>query len=241
MSRLFVLGSGIGYSLSPKIFGLLYKFFGQKGSYDIVDIPESELKNIRLLAEGAIGFNVTKPFKEKILPYLNSDLSGIGSVNTVKVNSMEGYSTDGDGFIFDLFNTFGRVGGNVLVIGYGGAAKACANALDKHGFNVFISGRNKGKAELFAAKAGVKLFDGDKINGVVSCTTETYIPDGLKEVEFCYDIRYNTPDVLKVGKFNANGLGMLVAQAIYSYGIFFDKQFDISDIKRVYCKLREAL
>ncbi len=240
MNRLFVVGSGIGYSLSPKIFGCMFKLFGQEGCYGIVDIDRGELKDIRSIADGAVGFNVTKPFKEAILPYLNVDRSGIGSVNTVKVDTMEGFSTDGDGLMFDLSKSFGNVEGNVLVIGYGGAAKACVNAL-KRRFNVFVSGRNAYKAGLFATEAGVKPFCGEKVDGVISCTTETFVPSGLGSVDFCYDLRYNTPDMLKLGRRNQNGLGMLIAQAIYSYGIFFDKQFDKSEFDRIYCKLREAL
>ncbi len=241
MKKLFVLGNGISYSLSPKIFAMLFSLFGQDGRYDIVDIAQSELGNIRSICEETVGFNVTKPFKEEIVKYLSFDHSGIGSVNTVKTSTMEGFSTDGDGLMFDLNYGFGQVEGNVLIVGYGGAAKACAHALSKGGFNLFVTGRNEQKAARFAGSAGISLYNGEKINGIVSCTSQTFVPEGLDNVEFCYDIRYNTPDTLKIGNRNRNGLGMLLAQAIYSYGIFFDKQFDKSEIQSVYCKLREAL
>lgn len=240
MKRLFVLGSGISYSLSPKIFAELFEIFGEKAAYGIEDISPADLDKIPTIAKGTVGFNVTKPFKEKIVRFLRADLGGIGSVNTVKADTMEGFSTDGDGLMFDLERNFGAVRGPLLVVGYGGAAKSCVHALLKAGHEVSVTGRDPVKARAFAGKMGISVYDGGELDGVISCVSGTFVPK-VPEVRFCYDIRYDTPDTLKIGKYNCNGLGMLVSQAIFSYGIFFDKEFDKADTESVYCKLMEAL
>lgn len=240
MKKLFVLGSGISYSLSPKIFTKLFELFGETANYSIVDIKREELNKIRLLSEGAVGFNVTKPFKEEIIRYLKRDNSRIGSVNTVKADTMEGFSTDGDGLMFDLSYRFGAVE-SVLVLGYGGAARACVNAITKSGAKVQVMGRNQEKARRFAVETGIEPYDGSFIpQGIVSCTSETFVPKLSGEVEFCYDLRYSG-DTLKIGRHNCNGMGMLLAQAIYSYGIFFDKRFDKAAVQSIYLKLKELL
>lgn len=241
MKKYYVLGSNIGYSLSPKIFSELFRIFGDNAQYSIMDIKSDELFRIKDLAKNCDGFNVTKPFKTEIIKYLNSDKSDSGSVNTVTTLDMTGYSTDGDGFLFDLERNFSSASrSNVLVLGYGGAARAIVSALKKSGASVAVMGRNIQKAQAFALESGVRLYDSSfEPNGVVSCVTQSFMPN-IPKVQFCYDLRY-AGETLKLDCKNANGLGMLIAQAIYSYEIFTGKQFDNGDIKGLYSKIREIL
>ena len=242
MKRFFVLGSGIGYSLSPTIFARLFEIFGEKGEYAIMDVNPENLSKIADICANYDGFNVTKPFKTDIIRYLSQDCSDCGSVNTVTVSDMKGYSTDGAGFIFDLEQNFsGASSSDVLIVGYGGAALACAHALKKCGANVAVTGRNQQKAAEFAARCGIRLFDDRfKPSGVVSCVTQSYVPKLSSKVDFCYDLRY-TGQTLSLDCSSAGGLGMLIAQAIYSYSIFTGKQFDNNDLKRLYLSIRETL
>ena len=243
MKKFFVLGNNISYSLSPTIFAELFRIFGEKGEYSIMDITHDRLCNIAEICKDAIGFNVTKPFKTEIIKYLSCDKSECSSVNTVTVHNMTGYSTDGVGFLFDLERNFdGAASSNVLVLGYGGAASACVSALAKRGANVAVTGRNAHKAADFAHKLRIKVYDDTfKPDGIISCVTETYLPPiSLDKIKFCYDLRY-AGQTLKLNCPSANGLGMLIAQAIYSYGIFTGKQFDNDEVKRVYLKLKEIL
>lgn len=241
MKKFFVLGSDIKYSLSPKIHSQLYSIFGDDAEYGIVDIEGDKLCDIKELCKNSDGFNVTKPFKTEIIKYLSRDLSECGSVNTVTTRDMTGYSTDGDGFIFDLERNFpGASSEPILVIGYGGAALACVTALKKRGAKIWVTGRNAQKAEAFAELTGVETFDlSAKPKGVVSCVTNTFLPLNTNP-EFCYDLRY-AGETLKLDCPSASGLGMLISQAIYSYGIFTGKQFDNSEVKRVYLKLKENI
>ena len=242
MKKFYVLGSNISYSLSPKIFAELFRVFGDNAQYSIMDIRSDELFRIKDIALSCDGFNVTKPFKTEILRYLSIDKSECGSVNTVTTQNMTGYSTDGDGFLFDLERNFsGASSSKVLVLGYGGAAKAVVNALKKSGACVAVTGRNERKANEFALANGVLTYDDSfKPIGVVSCTSETFVPRLKDKVDFCYDLRY-AGDTLSLDAPSANGLGMLIAQAIYAYRIFMDKQIDNDEIKELYFKIREKL
>ncbi len=242
MKKFFVLGSGIGYSLSPTIFSHLFKYFGEKAEYSIVDLPFDKLCDIKEIAKSADGFNVTKPFKTEIIKYLANVKSDCGSVNTVTTRDMTGYSTDGSGFLYDLSRNFpGAERSNVLLLGYGGAASACASALIRSGANVAVTGRDQGKAAAFAERFGIRLYDETFVpNGVVSCVTGTFVPQLKSKVEFCYDVRYSG-ETLKLDCPSVGGLGMLIAQAICSYRIFYGKQFDNDEINGLYLKLKEIL
>ncbi|MBE5731370.1 MAG: hypothetical protein E7350_05450 [Clostridiales bacterium] len=241
MKRFFVLGENIGYSLSPKIHTALYQIFGDKAEYTIVDIAQKDLHVLPQLCRGVDGFNVTKPFKTEIIKYLSCDKSECASVNTVTTHDMAGYSTDGDGFLFDIERSFkGASSSDVLVLGYGGAAKACVAALKRSGATVSVTGRSQSKAEAFARDMGVSVYGGGKVDGVVSCTSETFYPKLSGGVKFCYDLRYSG-QTLELDCPSANGLGMLIAQAIYSYGIFMCKQFDICQVSELYSMVKERL
>ncbi len=239
--RLFVLGNNISYSLSPRIFDILFKNFGEKGEYSIIDLPPDKLPNIVEICKDYDGFNVTKPYKTQIIKYLASDKSGYASVNTVTTRDMTGYSTDGDGFLFDIERCYsGASKSNVLVVGYGGAATACVNALKSSGATVAVTGRNEQKLAEFAQKNGVSVYDDSFLpDGVVSCVTQTFVPK-VKGVKFCYDLRYSG-ETLKLDCSSSNGLGMLVMQAIYSYCRFCGKLFDNDELKRLYSIVKESL
>ena len=236
MKKFFVLGSSIAYTLSPAIHNALYGIFNDDAIYTIKDVPVRDFDEFMNSISGFDGFNVTKPYKERIVKYVNTDLC---SVNTVVTDGMRGYSTDGAGFAFDLRRTCGDIKkAAVLVVGYGGAATAITDELKRNACDVYVCGRNADKAAAFAKRRDVSLFSGQKVQFIVNCASGDTA--GLPSVEAYYDIRYDCP-IPKVGKRNFNGLGMLVAQAIYSYGLFMNKQFDFCDVERLYLKRKELL
>lgn len=241
MKRYFVLGSEIKYTLSPKIYNLLFDRYKIRAEYTVKDIKTDELKFFIESLGGYDGFNVTKPFKKEIIKYLKSDKSECESVNTVTASDMAGYSTDGEGFIYDLERKFsGASASRLLVIGYGGAASACVNALKKRGATIYVTGRNADKAQEFANSMGIEVFKGEKTSGIISCVTETYIPKTAFKQEFCYDIRYSG-EILNLNCPTSDGLGMLIAQAIFSFAIFMGKRFDKSEADKLYLFLKERL
>lgn len=133
-----IIGTSLKHTLSPSIYDFLAKEYVVNGAYSVFEIADSDLpgtiKAMRLLR--IKGLNVTYPFKEKIIKYLDKIDAGaadIGAVNTVKnVNGvLTGYNTDR----FGIEATFSRRlmisprKKNVLIIGAGGAARACLGAL----------------------------------------------------------------------------------------------------------------
>lgn len=103
-----------------------------------------------------LGFAVTKPYKMKILDYLDSvDLlaAQIGSCNTVKLENgcLVGYNTDGTGFVKALAGHTTLAGKRMLILGAGGAARALAFACAAGGVRkIQIMNRTQMKAKALA-------------------------------------------------------------------------------------------
>ncbi|SET62068.1 shikimate dehydrogenase [Oceanobacillus limi] len=144
--RLGLIGFPISHSLSPWIHNMFLKNADQQGTYKTFEIIpeefESTLNDIRK-EEELDGFNVTIPFKQKIIPYLDEIdqyASAVGAVNTVKnINGKwVGYNTDGLGYIQSLKEKFPQLfrnkGIRVALVGAGGAARGIYFALMTNGF-----------------------------------------------------------------------------------------------------------
>ncbi|HUU45368.1 MAG TPA: shikimate dehydrogenase [Acidobacteriota bacterium] len=129
-----VLGSDIGYSLSPMIFRRVFDRLGWRAVYAQFDLPARRLKPfVRAAADaGIVGFNVTKPYKQSIVAccdHLDESAALVGAVNTVTVERgrITGFNTDVDGIIASLM-PHRRILRNqeAVIIGAGGAARAVA-------------------------------------------------------------------------------------------------------------------
>ncbi|HEY4601305.1 MAG TPA: shikimate dehydrogenase [Cerasibacillus sp.] len=133
--RLGLIGHPVKQSLSPWIHSEFLKRSHLKGQYDLIDVhPEEALENVlhHLQHEGYHGFNVTVPYKEKIMNYLDivdEHAHRVGAVNTVarRGGKWIGYNTDGIGYVRALEEKYPKffLGAekNVLLIGAGGAAR----------------------------------------------------------------------------------------------------------------------
>lgn len=141
MYRLGLIGFPIQHSLSPWIHQRFLKKANLTGTYELIEIDPTESfeQAIEALKErGLDGFNVTVPYKEKIMPYLDrldAEAQAIGAVNTV-VNEhglWVGYNTDGKGYVRALENKypalFATKTQRILVLGAGGAARGIYCAL----------------------------------------------------------------------------------------------------------------
>nr|WP_232324905.1 shikimate dehydrogenase [Halobacillus mangrovi] len=141
MLKLGLIGHPVGHSMSPWIHGKLLDQQNLQGSYELFDLePEEFDQQIQSPEIKKLdGFNVTVPFKEKIIPYLaglDETAKEMGAVNTVK-NTSEGwigYNTDGTGFADSLTNDYpDSLKGNtrILLLGSGGASRGIFHALAK--------------------------------------------------------------------------------------------------------------
>jgi len=156
--RLGLIGHPVGHSLSPWIHEQLMEHEGLEGTYELFDIdPDMFDHQIHTLKDkGLDGFNITVPYKEKIIPYLDevdSSARELGAVNTVKntERGWVGYNTDGIGFAVSVRNRYPELFYNeqrVLLIGSGGASRGIYHALLEAGLSkIDIANRTIEKAE----------------------------------------------------------------------------------------------
>jgi len=132
-----LIGSPVTHSLSPAMYNSAFQACGLDMCYVSFGVEPGDLAAAvkGMAALGFIGFNITYPYKESVIPYLDSldeDASLIGAVNTVVISEgrTRGYNTDGRGFVESLrAEGIGCTGKSVLLLGAGGAAKAVAVAL----------------------------------------------------------------------------------------------------------------
>ncbi|MBR7553357.1 shikimate dehydrogenase [Allobacillus sp. GCM10007491] len=141
MYRLGLIGNPIKHSKSPELHKQFLKEFNVRGAYELYELLEIELGTFTewVKREGLLGFNVTVPYKEAIIPHLDRldfFAKEMNAVNTVKLMNGElvGYNTDGIGYMEALRqfkpDFFDHTNKEILIIGAGGAAKGIALALN---------------------------------------------------------------------------------------------------------------
>ncbi|HXQ93048.1 MAG TPA: shikimate dehydrogenase [Nitrososphaerales archaeon] len=159
LKKVYLLGSGIGKSISPAIHKKAFRELGLDLQYSLSDVPDSDFRtrlNEFVKDKDVVGFNVTIPYKEKILPLmarLELDAKAVGAVNVVTFDQdrkMIGHNTDIDGVVASLskLGLIGRTGQRAVILGAGGASRACVYALFSNGFDeVKILNRTKDRAK----------------------------------------------------------------------------------------------
>lgn len=141
--RLFgIFGYPLSHTLSPSMQEAAFRFYGWKDPYLVFELsPAAFQKAMRGLRSILLdGFNVTVPYKEKVIPYLDvltEKARLIGAVNTVyrKAGKWFGTNTDVDGFLRSLKEDggFRPKGKRILLLGAGGAARAVTYGLAHEG------------------------------------------------------------------------------------------------------------
>ncbi len=151
----FILGHPLGHTLSPLMHNAAFRAVGLPWFYAPLDIALSEIKKGMeiLLSPNVYGANITVPYKETVMPYLDQvekEAQWLGSVNTIyrREKKIIGTSTDGEGFLRSLGDWRKKLrGSRGLLIGAGGAAKAVAGALAQSGVKEFyIANRSPERA-----------------------------------------------------------------------------------------------
>ena len=146
-----LLGERLEHSLSPRINKIILEKNNTEGAYKLFEIPNDKLGDfvnaIKLLK--IKGFNVTIPYKESIIKYLDNisdEAARIGAVNTVmlKDNKLYGYNTDYFGIHIMLKSkNISIKNKTAVVLGAGGACKAVITyLLDNDVEKIYIVSRN---------------------------------------------------------------------------------------------------
>lgn len=230
MNRYGLLGRKLSHSSSKIIHEYFFNKNGIEASYDLIEIEENELKEkIDLLRTGYYsGLNVTIPYKETVMKYLDllsPAAMEINAVNTIylKDGMVVGDNTDYLGFIDELSQFDIDVECmDVYVLGSGGASKAICYALKLLHANPIVVSRDKEKGITYDM-----LHNLDNMTMVVNTTPVGMYPnvDGeilpkevVDKIDICIDLISNPKmtKFLQYSKKGYNGNYMLIYQALHA-------------------------
>ncbi|MGR6836448.1 shikimate dehydrogenase [Syntrophomonas erecta] len=136
-----LLGKPLHHSLSPLMHNAVFEYMGINAIYLPLEIEPANIgravEAIRSLK--LRGVNVTIPYKEAVIPFLDelsSEAQACGAVNVIqnKRGHLIGHNTDGSGFLSALCEKVVPLTGRVVMIGAGGAARSIGTALGYEGF-----------------------------------------------------------------------------------------------------------
>lgn len=243
MKKLGLLGKNISYSFSKTYFKKKFDNESiENTSYENFDIESIDLfpkiiKETRKLK----GLNVTIPYKQQVIPYLdkvNKKAKAIGAVNTIKITKkgkLVGYNTDCYGFKKSLKPYIKSKHKKALILGTGGASKAVAYALKQLGIEYKYVSRTLKDNVSFTYDALTKN-DISEHQVIINCTPLGTFPNveacpnipylAINKHHILFDLIYNPEETkfLKHGKSNnavtINGLNMLKLQADKSWDIW---------------------
>ena len=238
MRRFGLIGKTLKHSFSKSYFEEKFKKENISDSiYSLFELKEVEdLLSLIYGIPNLGGLNVTIPYKESVIPYLD-EIDGkaaeIGAVNTVVIKNKKliGYNTDYIGFKESLQNFIENNVQNALILGTGGASKAVQVVLKDIGVNFQLVSRTKG---LTYENLNEKIFSQNQLiinttplgtfPNVDECPNMPY--EFLNESYYLYDLVYNPKEPLFLNKGVErkarikNGEEMLVLQAEESWKIW---------------------
>lgn len=185
------------------------------------------------------GLNVTIPYKEKIIPFLDTldeTAANIGAVNTIKFsnNKKTGFNSDAYGFEMSLKPLLKSHHTSALILGTGGASKAVEYVLKKLGIDYQNVSRNKSEKAIAYEEVNDSIIQQSTL--IINCSPIGMYPNidsapnipyqFLTDNHILYDLIYNPEETqfLKEGKQRGaqtkNGLEMLYLQAERSWEIW---------------------
>ncbi len=261
--RLALIGRKLSHSYSAFIHELFFNLTGIKGTYELVEIPKTQMLGKRMEffeKKGYDGINVTIPYKKDVMnlvDFISPEAKAIGAVNTILFRDSKRYAYNTDYFGFKKTLTTSGIdpaGKKWLILGFGGGAKSVLAVLrDMSASGIYITQTSKTGEGIIAYNDISSL---GNIYGVVNTTPVGMYPEvnfsplnyeQLKGFECVIDIIYNPVQTVflqhadKIGIKNVNGLYMLVAQAVKSQEIWNDRRFDDNLIESIYQELEKKI
>lgn len=243
MEKVFgLIGSTVSHSFSKSYFD--EKFFREglrDHRYELYQL--AKIQEFRQLVEdtkGLCGLNVTLPYKEQVITYLNEvdeEAQKIGAVNVIKIKDgkLTGYNTDSAAFYETVSKWLPKNKKfSALILGTGGSSKAVQQALNRLGIPHKTVSRSEGKADYTYDELTPKIIKDSKL--IINTTplgmhpnAESQPPIAYEHIgkdHFVYDLIYNparTQFLQKAeirGATIKNGLEMLHVQAEKSWKIW---------------------
>lgn len=240
-----LIGFPLTHSFSMNYFNNMFESENIDAEYVNFEIPEiGDLMKVVSENPHLAGLNVTIPYKEQVIPYMDemdSEAAVIGAVNVIKIIrdkngdvKLKGFNSDAMGFQNSIAPLINSQRNRALILGTGGASKAVRRALENLGVTPTFVSRNPKEGQLSYSDLTPEVMESHKV--IVNCTPLGMYPDVercpdipydlLTPEHLCYDLIYN-PDVttfMKKARSNGaevkNGLEMLLLQAFESWGIW---------------------
>ncbi len=243
MDKYGLIGYPLGHSFSVSYFNQKFADEHIDATYENFEIPSIDLLPEVLDSNPELrGLNVTIPYKEKVIPFLDSvtpEARAIGAVNVIRVThtgkkqvTLKGYNTDAVGFTKSiepmLDNKWHK---KALILGTGGASKAVNYGLRSLGLETLFVSRFERPGTIQYGSITPEVIQ--EYNVIVNCTpvgmypnTEACPPlpyEAMDNHTILYDLIYNPDTTLFMKKGEAhganvkNGLEMLLLQAFASW------------------------
>ena len=247
MKKYLVIGNPIEHSLSPKLHNHWFEKNNINAIYNKKQINEIDIKDIisELRNEKINGINVTVPFKQSIIPFvdeLSAEANNAQSVNTIykENNKVFGHNTDISGFELAMRGkNYDIKGKKIFILGAGGVVPSIILALKKMGANkIILSNRTKKKAEqLKKTFSDLEIVDWGEIpefNMIINATSLGLNKEDEIKLDYAdlgpnklfYDVIYNpkqTKFLSKAKQFGnqtENGKMMFIYQAHQAFTLW---------------------
>ncbi len=248
MRHFGIIGYPLLHSFSAKYFNEKFATEQIDAEYSLKPLPPSpEGKEIRIgdehllneLLDSLDGMNVTMPYKQAVIPYLDrldETAESVGAVNVV--HQRVGYNTDCIGFMESLKPLLREYDRKALVLGTGGASKAACYGLKKLGVTPTLVSRTPKEGMLSYKELNEEIMAGHTV--IVNCTPLGMLPDVnscppipyelITPRHLLFDCVYNPEETLFLQKGKAqgatiqNGIGMLLGQAKAAWEIWNREQ-----------------
>ena len=256
MKKFLVIGNPIDHSLSPKLHNYWIKKNKINAIYEKQKLENSDLEKLlfQVKEKKIYGINVTVPFKNSIIPFLDEltlEAKATKSVNTIYLenNRVIGHNTDIGGFETSIYKSnINLENKKILILGAGGVVPSIIYALTKMKVSeITLSNRTKEKAEnLKEHFKNIKIIKwGDIVDFdmIINATTlglkekdkiNLNFPSSCKNKLF-YDVIYNPKETifLKTGKNLGNniinGKLMFIYQALLAFDIWHKLKPDVNE------------
>ena len=236
MRHFGIIGFPLSHSFSAKYFNEKFATEQIEAEYSLYPTKEEHLESkVESLLTSLDGFNVTLPYKQAIIPYLDrldETAEAIGAVNVV--HRRVGYNTDCLGFMDSIKPLLRGYDKQALVLGTGGASKAVCYGLRKLGITSTLVSRTPREGILGYDELTDEVMAAHTI--IVNCTPLGMFPDvdscapipyeHITARHLLFDCVYNPEETLFLRKGKAqgattrNGIEMLIGQAKAAWKIW---------------------
>lgn len=248
MDKYGLIGYPLGHSFSKSYFNEKFENEGINAEYINFEIPTLDsLPEILASNPELKGLNVTIPYKEKVISYLDSispEARAIGAVNVIRVDHkgndtyLKGFNSDVIGFTKSIEPLLERFHKKALILGTGGASKAVNFGLKSLGLETVFVSRFERPGTIQYLQITPDIIQ--EYNVIVNCTPCGMYPhidecpqlpyEAMTSKNILYDLLYNPDETLFMkkgaqhGATVKNGLEMLLLQAFASWEFWHNKE-----------------